>query len=265
MALGIIVPIYNTGEYLRKCLTSIQNQTFKNWNCYLVDDCSTDPLTINIIQTFLNDSRFHLIRNKSNCGVSFSRNKGIELSILENEYITFIDHDDWIEPNLYSKAISLFKKGIDWVGFGQRRWNDKNESWVKELERKTPSGEYELLNSPRYTFVWNKIFKSDIIKKYDIKFLEERDGISAIPEDTCFSILYAAYASRGYYLKDLLYNHIYHSSSLAVQVNNDKNVYYRKLLAFLLLRSELVRRNVYSNVSNVVEKRISKLIRQIGY
>ena len=164
MSLGIIVPIYNTGEYLKRCLTSIQTQFFRNWNCYLVDDCSTDLSTLSAIHSFLIDPRFRLIRNETNSGVSFSRNRGI--SLCQDEYITFVDHDDWIEPNLYSKVIPLFREEIDWVGFGQRRWNDKNESWVKELEKKAPSGEYELLDSPRYTFVWNKIFRTSIIKKY---------------------------------------------------------------------------------------------------
>ena len=94
--ISIIVPIYNTEKYLRQCLDSIINQTYANFEVLLVNDGSTD-LSGMICQEYVeNDSRFRYFE-KENGGVSSARNLGLERS--GGAYITFIDSDDWVEPN----------------------------------------------------------------------------------------------------------------------------------------------------------------------
>lgn len=252
--LGIIIPIFNSGKYLKETLKSISEQTFKDWNCYLIDDASTDPLTIKTIQAYLNnDNRFHLYHNCVNLGVSSSRNKGIEIS--NDKYLTFVDHDDTLNKVAYEKSLAYFNDKINWVGFGQIRSDGKN-TWIKK-EDKRPSGNYELLNSPRYLFVWNKIYKTDIIKNNNIYFYNEQPNIPVVGEDNCFNILYSAYAPSGYFTNELFYKHFYHSNSLN-SVNQNDNLPYRQLTSFLILRNDLIRRN--KPIPSMVTKRIERLI-----
>jgi len=92
--ISIIVPIYNSENYLRHCLDSIQNQTYQNFECLLINDGSLDN-SADICREYVEkDSRFRYFE-KENGGVSSARNLGIERS--KGEYITFIDSDDWVD------------------------------------------------------------------------------------------------------------------------------------------------------------------------
>lgn len=104
--LSIIVPVYNVEEYIRECLDSIKNQSFKNWECILVDDGSTDFSGIICDSYAWKDDRFKVIHQK-NKGVSAARNVGIDMSAAP--YISFIDPDDYISPNFYSELISKMR------------------------------------------------------------------------------------------------------------------------------------------------------------
>ena len=92
--ISIIVPIYNSENYLRHCLDSIQNQTYQNFECLLINDGSLDN-SADICREYVEkDSRFRYFE-KEKGGVSSARNLGIERS--KGEYITFIDSDDWVD------------------------------------------------------------------------------------------------------------------------------------------------------------------------
>ena len=94
--ISIIVPIYNVENYLRQCLDSIQNQTYQNFECLLINDGSPDN-SADICREYLEkDSRFKYFE-KENGGVSSARNLGIECS--GGTYITFIDADDWVDSD----------------------------------------------------------------------------------------------------------------------------------------------------------------------
>ena len=92
-AVSIIVPIFNTEQYLSRCLDSIESQTFNDWECILINDGSTDK-SENICNEYANkDSRFKVI-NQKNSGVSAARNAGLDVA--KGEWIGFVDSDDWI-------------------------------------------------------------------------------------------------------------------------------------------------------------------------
>lgn len=104
---SIIVPVYNVEKYIKDCLNSIENQTYKNIEVILVDDGTTDK-TIEIIRDeFLPDERFKLI-SQENMGVSAARNNGISNS--NGKYIVFVDSDDWVAPDYIEYLYSLIKK-----------------------------------------------------------------------------------------------------------------------------------------------------------
>lgn len=100
----VIVPVYNVELYLKRCLESIINQTYKNLEIILINDGSTDSSGI-ICDDFKNkDSRIKVV-HQENRGQSVARNAG--LRIAKGAYISFIDSDDWIELEMFDKLISL--------------------------------------------------------------------------------------------------------------------------------------------------------------
>ena len=104
--ISIIIPVYNTEKYLKKCLDSIINQTLKSLEIICIDDCSTDNCLHILKEYQLKDNRIKIIEQKENKGQGVARNLG--LNIAEGKYIMFLDPDDWLELNaleiLYKKS-----------------------------------------------------------------------------------------------------------------------------------------------------------------
>lgn len=107
VSISIIIPVYNVEKYLCECIDSVLNQTFKDFELILVDDGSTDKSGIICDEYKLKDNRIKVIHQK-NSGVSVARNTGI--SNAKNEYITFIDSDDYIDQTMYEKMSLILEK-----------------------------------------------------------------------------------------------------------------------------------------------------------
>lgn len=109
--ISIIVPIYNVEDYLKECLDSIQNQTFTDFECIMVNDGSTDS-SKEIAEQYLVDNRFYLL-NQTNSGQSVARNKGLLLA--KGEFICFVDSDDIIHPRLLELLVVYIQEDVDIV------------------------------------------------------------------------------------------------------------------------------------------------------
>ena len=123
--ISIGMPVYNVAEYLPQCLDSIINQTFTDFEVIMVDDGSTDGRSFKICQEYVErDKRFRLIHQK-NGGRSAARNTA--LKNMTGEYITWIDSDDWVEPD-YLKILvdTQTRTGADLVNVGHKRYRDGN-------------------------------------------------------------------------------------------------------------------------------------------
>ena len=107
--ISIIVPVYNVEQYLVKCLDSIKEQTFNDWEAILVDDGSTDKSSDICDMYQEKDKRFKVV-HKENGGLSDARNKGLELAC--GKYILFLDSDDYILPDMLFK-MNLATGGAD--------------------------------------------------------------------------------------------------------------------------------------------------------
>ena len=120
MKFSIIIPVYNVEKYLKKCLTSIVQQNFNDYELILVDDGSTD-MSGKICDEFEEKYNNIIVMHISNSGVSNARNKGLEIA--RGEYIWFVDSDDYIRDNimtfLYDTAVcndsDIVAFGMDYV------------------------------------------------------------------------------------------------------------------------------------------------------
>lgn len=168
--LSVIIPIYNTEEYLTKCLDSVANQTFKDIEIICVDDGSTDN-SLSILNEYKQkDTRIKII-NKENGGVSSARNSGIEKS--RGTYLTFLDSDDWIDLDLYEKCLEKMKlENADILNFGLMF--EPSHTYGKTVESKTFTDPFYVLeNDFMNCSVYTRIFKSSLIKDNHITFMDD--------------------------------------------------------------------------------------------
>ena len=136
--ISIIVPVYNAEKYLRKCVDSILNQTFKDFELILVDDGSIDTSGKICDEYNLKDNRIKVI-HKENGGLSSARNAGLDIA--QGEYIGFVDSDDWIELDVYEELYKICKEndtdvgivGINYGGASEKKKSKKIEIYSNKL------------------------------------------------------------------------------------------------------------------------------------
>ena len=166
--LSIIVPVYNTEAYLKECLDSIINQTFKDIEIIIVNDCSPDNSEAIVLEYISKDPRIKYIKHQQNLGLGGARNTGITNAI--GEWIAFVDSDDYIDLNTYKTMLSLIDKHQANLGvFSVINFDDitKEESYDPFFDchidtlTSTDHQNFGVISSPT---AWNKIYKlSDLI------------------------------------------------------------------------------------------------------
>lgn len=179
--ISVVLPVYNVADYLRKCLDSLVNQTFKDFEVICVNDGSTD-LSLGILEGYaLTDSRFKII-SQENQGLSGARNTGIEH--VQGEYVLFVDSDDWLEENaleLLYEHVKGFNSEITMFKF---KFFDDDTSEISE----DPFTNLEVIDPALYTgnfsyydvldiifkishAPFNKLYKTSFLRNLGAKFL----------------------------------------------------------------------------------------------
>lgn len=174
---SIIVPIYNVGEYLQKCLDSIYSQLKDCYEIILVNDGSTDN-SVNICNEYKKRYPRTILINKENGGLSDARNAGIDVAT--GKYIYFIDSDDWISPNSIISLLNFAEDNqceIVQGGFYYAYENQMLYSNGKIKENSKPfcidreEAMMELIkNDYIKNFAWGKLYLTSIVKEH--KFLK---------------------------------------------------------------------------------------------
>ena len=170
--ISIIIPIYNAERYLKRCLDSICDQSYKNLEIILVNDGSTDN-SLQICEEYKRKDYRIEILNKKNEGVSIARNLGIDIA--KGRYILFVDCDDWLEPNLCEKSISMIEKeNVKVLTFGffidiegrKTIIHSPGNSVDNSLEAVR-----QALDLETWVLPWNKLYHKTIFK--EIRFNEK--------------------------------------------------------------------------------------------
>ncbi|MBZ2405260.1 glycosyltransferase family 2 protein [Liquorilactobacillus hordei] len=201
--ISVIVPCFNAAQTIGACYESIKNQIYKNIEIIFINDGSTDKTQEELIKLKRIDGAIKVI-STTNMGVSHARNVGLIHS--NGYYITFVDADDVLNKNMYSDLLADFQiyKGIDLVICSLNSKITKGEKKIKSkvISRKNVI-EKILYNSNIQGFVTNKIYKSKIISKNNIKFDEKLK----ILEDLDFNIKYIQYINNAFFDTRKLYNY----------------------------------------------------------
>lgn len=255
--ISIIVPVYNTENYLEKCLYSLVNQTYKNIEIIIIDDGSPDN-SMNIIQKFvLADNRVKVISQK-NQGLSGARNT--EMNNANGDYIMFIDSDDWIEIDTCEKAINASEKyNADVVFWPYIKefsdlqkdnylfdkteiiWSEKN---INQLSRRMVGLVGDELANPQsidnLVTAWGKLYKKSVIG--DVRFTDTK---IIGTEDALFNIEVFLGINSAVYIPDLL-SHYRKDNESSLTHNYKKKLVSRwremySRIKFLLDRNDMSR------------------------
>lgn len=180
--ISIIVPVFNTEEYLPMCLSSLINQTYENLEIICVNDGSVDN-SLSVLQEFaFKDERIRVV-GQANQGQSAARNKG--LKVASGDYISFIDSDDWVSLTLYQTFVNAISNcELDVFIFNAQSYStnpNKIFPW-KFFDTSVWDGDFS--NEKIYTFhncnnpfygnlsVCNKIYNKKFLNRIEAKFLE---------------------------------------------------------------------------------------------
>lgn len=161
----VVVPCYNVENYLERCLESLLAQTHKDIEILMVDDCSTDG-TKKIIQKYEKKYKnITAIYNKQNRRQGHARNIAIQAA--KTEYITFVDSDDWVEPNFLHELYEALVKGDADVAVCDIyiRYDDSAADFRVKMYDPKPN-RFGLINAGFAASSSNKLFKTEILKKF---------------------------------------------------------------------------------------------------
>lgn len=213
--ISVIVPIYNSEQYLDRCIDSLVNQTIKDIEIILVDDGSLDA-SLSICQEWAKEDKRIIVIEQENSGVSVARNKGIECA--NGEFILLIDSDDWLSLNTVEVLLEEQQKcNADCVIFGFKQTSGNIWAPAKNIVYRS-LGELKKdftywLNTELLSSSVNKLYKRDLIKSY------YPIGM-AFGEDLLFSLDYLEQCACISFIKAPLYQHeVYNNASLTHTFN----------------------------------------------
>lgn len=232
---SIVVPVYNASSHIAQCLESIRKQTYQNIEIILVNDGSED-VSLSVCQMYARVDKRMLLLNKTNSGVSATRNLAIDRA--KGKYLQFVDSDDYLDPNatqlLVEKAEAnqtdmviahyfrveqvkvieppceghpnkeaepTTKQVIQSYGFLDEGFYSKTDFAKKMIQE--PASFY-------YGVMWNKLYRRDIIEIHNIRCSEEL-GWS---EDLLFNLEYIRHAARFYSLQTPIYYYVQNPQSI---------------------------------------------------
>lgn len=249
----IIVPIYNVEQYLKQCIESLLQQSYKNIEIILVNDGSTDR-SADICEIFRKkDNRIKVV-NKSNEGLGYARNSG--LKIANGKYVTFVDSDDYVDEDLIKELYSSIKENnVDTCIGGFKRVDDngnilsiskysnniyrENNVFDNLLPRML--GSYGKKSDSIRMSVWNSMYSMEIIKENKIEFPSEREYIS---EDIIFDIEYYKFSKGVSIIDSCKYNYRLNINSLTMKYKENKFNMIKKL--YLAIEENIIKNDIKS-------------------
>ena len=230
---SIIVPVYNAEETISRCIESILNQEYRDFELLLMNDGSADS-SGDICDRYAKDDPRIRVIHKSNTGVSETRNMALDLAC--GTYLQFLDSDDWITPNATQLFVETANRyHCDMVISDFYRVVGKRVAHKGDIEDDCVLTQEEfashMLQNPAdfyYGVLWNKLYKREIVEKYKLRM----DPNISWCEDFMFNLEYIRHAEVFYALQVPIYYYVKTKGSLASQGTSITKTIKMKLMVF---------------------------------
>lgn len=216
--ISVILPVYNAEKFINRCIESMLNQTFSRFELIIINDGSMDS-SLEICKMYeARDNRIRLFSNE-NKGVSFSRNFGIKKS--RGKYVYFIDSDDWIESNTFETMYELAKDGADLVIGGATYEYISDKAIKKVIPEKTKEEYFWISKKNLVSFIWNKLYKKEIIVKNNIEFPTDLK----LGEDLLFNFTFSLQCNEIIVFSKANYHYILHETNSVYKLDNRSDIF----------------------------------------
>lgn len=210
--ISVIVPVYNVEKYLRRCLDSIMNQTFRELEILVIDDGSTDA-SGEICDEYAEQDKRIRVFHTENRGLSAARNLGLDEA--SGEWIGFVDSDDWIEVDMYevllNKALETDAEIVE-CGVFKERDGVVKEHGREDMLLSGMDAVKELLCGHLSDYAWDKLWNSRCFEKL-------RFPVNRVHEDTAITYQCLANADKVCVLSQSKYHYVYRPNSLSTTYN----------------------------------------------
>lgn len=178
---SVIIPVYNVGNYLERCLESVLGQTEKSIEILCIDDCSTDD-SLSILECFgRKDKRLHIFKNEINQGQAYSRNIGLDNA--QGEFILFLDADDYIAEKMIEEMYAAaIKRNLDLLFCDTKILQEYKEAQATPLRRfrKVAYADevgavlfhHMMQNQDMFGSVWGVLYRTAFLKENQLRFIK---------------------------------------------------------------------------------------------
>lgn len=219
-SITVIIPAYNSEEYIEECISSIRNQTIKQIEIIIVDDSSSDNTLAKALSLSADDNRISIIKTQKQSG-SPGHGRNIGLFLAKAPYISFIDSDDWIDPDMLESLYKAASKDDSDICFLSGFTNHFDDKAQKRYYKQSYIGSNcELKGFHESFMLWDKLFKAEFLKSNNLTI-----ETTAAAEEIPFIIKLYFYAKKSSVSKG---NYGYHYRRLnphSVTTNIRKNAY----------------------------------------
>lgn len=230
---SIIIPVYNAEKTLKRCVDSILNQEYRDFELILMDDGSKDQ-SGEICDAYAQADARVVVVHKENSGVSDTRNRGIERA--QGTYLQFVDSDDWLTPDATKLMVRAAEEmGCDMVIADFYRVVGEMVSRKGDIDADRVIGREEfasfMMENPAdyyYGVLWNKLYRRDIVNAHQIRM----DTKISWCEDFMFNLEYVRYAKSFYALRTPVYYYVKTKGSLVNQKISFAKTVEMKLMMF---------------------------------
>lgn len=242
----VIIPVYKVEKYIAKCIQSLLNQTYKNFEAIIVDDGSPDN-SIQIVKALVKDDSRFIFLEKENGGLSSARNFGLDH--VNGDYIIFLDSDDFWDADCLQKCMSVFYKNsaIEIVLFGAK-YVSESDSLIKEslpnLQQYNDEQDFLLTNNSFNYSVCLRIYRSYIFK--EIRFIE---GILYEDKAISFQLLYG---KKLYTIDESLYCYVQREGSIMHSYSRKSIMSYLQI--YDVYKEFIIKENIYEQFRDYYER-----------
>ena len=239
VVISVVIPVYNSEKYLGKCLDSVRDQTFRDFEVICIDDGSKDNSAAILKRYAEGDERFRITSLSVNRGVSHSRNLGIALA--RGEYLYFMDSDDWIDPDyleqMHNHAVATNQNVVincNWYlenGKYRRRKPSPNSFVAEEgsfFDTWRVQADY-------LSVIWCRLYRTEYIRNNGILFPKVNGA-----EDVSFVSLAEILQEKSYIFRGPYYHYLQHRKSLS----RTKGIDYKHFLVYDQLLDACRSRNI---------------------
>lgn len=242
---SIIIPVYQVEEYIEECVVSVVNQTYKNLEIIIVDDCGTDN-SIFIAKKILSEQEipWKLLKHEKNRGLSAARNTGVDNST--GEYFFFLDSDDYLADDCIEKLVTFALKNNTDMLFGNILYQRDNEIYAGYYTRtnsirESSSSLDAYISGKAFPMACNRLIRKKNYIKSGVSFIE---GI--IHEDEPWSFSLALKIEQAWYTNNAIYYYRQRKGSIT---QNQEITFQRALSHYACLE-------VFSSASSLLSKHV---------